>query len=532
LSGNSARTESEVVVTDSGGGRGLWSSKLGFILAASGSAIGLGNIVFFGANAYRFGGGAFYVPYFIALLALGIPMMIVELGLGQTQRRALPGAMYRVSGLKGEFVAWWSLLNATVIAMYYITILAWVASMMLKSFGPLFEHGAASVGPTFMGMIASWSPAIFAVVIWVLNVVFLSKGTSTIEKTVKIFVPLMWVFMIVLVIRGLTLDEGKQGVWYLFTPDFDGLKTAKVWQGAFAQMFFSLSLGLGTMTAYASYLSKKSNVVANGAMVSFLNCSFEFIAGLAIFSVLFAFTLHPSAMTGTLGMSLVVIPSGIAGFPGAQSFFAFFFFFLLLIAGLTSSISIIESPVSALRDKFGWSRGKALGIIAALGTVGSIAFALPMMLKQGGQEVQPFGMSLLELFDHWAFGYSLLVVGLSEAVLIGWFYPISKLRQQINRNARFKLGAWFDVMIKFVVPGLIGAVLLLNVLGELGLSIDAIGFEGKGFYRGDSGPMDDFHWLPMTTFLVWLVGTITAAFILTRTGSYPTTAEGTEGAAE
>ncbi len=519
-------------MSDSAGGRGLWSSKLGFILAASGSAIGLGNIVFFGANAYRFGGGAFYVPYFIALLVLGLPMMIVELGLGQTQRRALPGALYRVTGRKGEMVAWWSLLNATVIAMYYVTILSWVGSMVLKSFGPLYEHGAASVGPTFMGMIASWSPAVFVILIWALNVIFLSKGTATIEKTVKIFVPLMWLFMIVLVIRGLTLEEGRQGVWYLFTPDFEGLKTAKVWQGAFAQMFFSLSLGLGTMTAYASYLSKKANVVANSGMVSFLNCSFEFIAGLAIFSVLFAFTLHPSAKTGTLGMSLVVIPSGIAGFPGAPEFFAFFFFFLLLIAGLTSSISIIESPVAALRDKFGWSRGKALAVMSTIGVVGSMAFALPMMMKQGGQEAQPFGLSLLELFDHWAFGYALLVVGLGEAILIGWFYGISRLREQINRNARFKLGPWFDVLIKFVVPGLIGAVLLLNVLGEFGVSIEAIGFEGAGFYRGDNGPMDGLEWLPMTTFLVWLLGTVVAAFVLTRSGSYSFPKESEEGGSE
>jgi NSS family neurotransmitter:Na+ symporter len=286
------------------------------------------------------------------------------------------------------------------------------------------------------------------------------------------------------------------------------------------------------MTAYASYLSKKANVVANGAMVSFLNCSFEFIAGLAIFSVLFAFTLHPGAQTGTLGMSLVVIPSGIAGFPGAQEFFAFFFFFLLLIAGLTSSISIIESPVSALRDKFGWSRGKALAVMGGIGVVGSVAFALPMVLKQGGQPAQPFGLSLLELFDHWAFGYALLVVGLSEAVLIGWFYGITKLRHQINRNARFKLGAWFDVLIKFVVPGLIGAVLLLNVLGELGVSISAIGFEGAGFYRGDSGPMDDFEWMPMTVFLLWVFGTMAGAYILTRTGSYPASTEDDEGGAQ
>ncbi|HUH01261.1 MAG TPA: hypothetical protein VML75_04650, partial [Kofleriaceae bacterium] len=143
-------------------GRSVWGSKLGFVLAASGSAIGLGNIVFFGANAYRFGGGAFYVPYFVALFALGIPMMIVEMGIGQTQRAAFPSAMNKTTGKKGEFIAWWSLLNAIVIAMYYVTILAWVASMLVKSFGPLYEQGAASVEPTLDSVMQSWLTVAFA----------------------------------------------------------------------------------------------------------------------------------------------------------------------------------------------------------------------------------------------------------------------------------------------------------------------------------------------------------------------------------
>jgi len=515
-------------MTDSGT-RGMWGSKLGFILAASGSAIGLGNIVFFGANAYRFGGGAFYVPYFVALFALGIPMMIVEFGLGQTERRALPGAMHRTTGKKGEFIAWWSLLNAIFISMYYITILAWSASMMFKAFGPLYESGAASVGPTFGGVLTSWLPAVLAALLWVINAVALSKGTATIERVVKVFVPMMWVFMLILVVRGLTLDEGLQGIWYLFTPNFDGIKSPSVWQGAFSQMFFSLSLGLGTMTAYASYLPRNADVVANGSMVSFLNCTFEFVAGLAIFSMLFAFSLHPGPDTGTLGMSLVVIPSGIASFPGGQALFAFAFFFLLVIAGLTSSISIIESPVAAIRDKFGWSRSKTLAVVGVPGIIGSILFSLPMMVAKDGADVQPAGISLLELIDHWAFGYSLLIVGLVEAVLIGHVYGIEKLRTQLNEHARFKLGPWFDTIIKWVVPALIGLVLLFNILGELGVSIEAIGLDGSGFYVG-SGPFDGLSWLPTASFALWLVGTVAGAWLLTRFGRHPSDDEVEEGA--
>jgi len=516
-------------VSGSAGGRAVWNSKLGFILAASGSAIGLGNIIFFGANAYRFGGGAFYVPYFVALLVLGIPMMIVELGLGVTQRSALPGAMYKTTGKHGEFWGWWSLLNAMIIAMYYITILAWVAGMLIKGLdGSLYKGGASTVGSSLGDVFKSWLTVGLAFFIWGLNIFFLFRGTKTIEKAVKVFVPLMWFFMAVLVVRGLTLDSGFQGVWYLFTPNFSGITEPTVWQGAFSQMFFSLSLGLGTMTAYASYLPKKSDVVSNGSVVSFMNCGFEFVAGLAIFSMLFAFTLHPGESTGTLGLSLYVVPVGIANFPALQTMFAVMFFFLLLIAGLSSSISIIESPVAAISDKFGWSRKRSLLTVAGFGAAGSVLFALPIMLKQGGTPKQSIGLSLLELFDHWAFGYSLLVVGLVEAIAIGWGYGIKKLRTQINENARFKLGPWFDVLIKFVIPILIVTVLVLNVIKELGVTISAIGLNKAGFYKGDAGTYDGYSWLPMAIFFIWLVVTVVGAYFLTVKGSYPDSAENAE----
>jgi NSS family neurotransmitter:Na+ symporter len=491
----------------------VWSSKLGFILAASGSAIGLGNIVFFGSNAYRFGGGAFYVPYLIALLVLGIPMMIVELGLGHSRRAAFPGAMRRTGGQAAEIFGWWSLVNAIVIAMYYIVILAWAALMMVKALGPLYETG---VGETFGGLHTTWSPMLVAIGIWGINVFFLYRGTDSIEPVVKIFVPLMWVFMIVMVVRGVTLPGGLDGVFYLFTPNFDGISSFEVWQGAFSQMFFSLSLGLGTMVAYASYLPKKTDLVSSGSMVSFLNCSFELIAGLAIFSMLFAFALIPTA--STLGMSFVVIPTGIGELPGLRAAFAVAFFLLLLMAGLTSSISIIESPVSALIDKFRWSRRRALAVVAGFGAVGSILFTLPMVVQLNAAE-QPVGLTFIDLIDHWAFSYALLVVGLTEAIFVGHVYGVTRLRHHINRTSRVQLGAWFDVLIKWVIPTLIGVVLIFNILGEIGL-------RGAGFYGKQLGPVS---WI---CFGVWLVGTAAAAIALANapwSGDPTARAEGEEG---
>ena len=503
--------------------RSVWNSKLGFILAASGSAIGLGNIVFFASNAYQFGGGAFYLPYFFALFALGIPVMILEFGLGTMTRRSFPEALYRVSGRRGEFVGWWSIGAAGFITMYYIAILGWALGMMFGAFGSLFEGGVSApfapfMTPTapddpnatvyFFNLITTWSPMLCVLVIWALNVLILAKGTQTIEAAVRIFVPLMWVFMIVLIVRGLTLPGGTDGVLYLFNPDIEGILDPQVWKGAFSQMFFSLSLGLGTMTAYASYLPRDADQVNNSLLVSFMNCGFEYLAGVAIFALLFVFALNP--VGGTLSLSFFVIPEGISEFPWGVRLFGFFFFFLVVIAGLTSSISLVEGPASALIDKLGVTRGKALAMILVPGVAGSIIYTLPAVIDPGLTGNGALGLTLLDVMDHWAFNYSLLTVGMLECLLVGWVLGADKLRHAVNMHSKFKLGPWFDWLIKLVVPGLLAVVLVWSLVSE---------FTGRLY--GTGWQMDGFGWIPYVIPFVWLLGTLGFAAYLTFGHEYP-----------
>ena len=368
--------------------RGRWRSRLGFVLAASGSAIGLGNVVFFGSNAYAYGFGAFYLPYLIALFLVGVPVLITELGLGSLTQQGFPAAMRRVGGKWGELAGWWALLNSSFITMYYVTIIAWVSGMFLGAVGPLWGPETATPGYAaeslpnpmgfFFGLIASPWVLALVVVVWGLNVFIVRRGVATIEPVVKVFVPLMWVFMIVLIIRGLTLPDGKEGIFLLFTPDFQIAKDPAVWQGAVSQIFFSLTLGFGVMTAYASYLPKNADQVNNGIVTASLNCGFEYIAGLAIFSLLFAFAIVPSA--GTLSMIFFVVPAGIGALPAAVKVFGLLFFLLLLMAGLSSSVSLVEGVNVALIDKFGWRRRKTLAACAGIGLVGSLLFALPQVI--------------------------------------------------------------------------------------------------------------------------------------------------------
>jgi NSS family neurotransmitter:Na+ symporter len=510
--------------------RGQWKSRIGFILAASGSAIGLGNIVFFAANAYSYGGGAFYLPYLIGLFAVGIPVMILEFGLGTISGGAFPEALFRVAGKKGEFAGWWSILNAAFITMWYITILAWVIGMLVAAFGklwlpsvavPAFGLEAGTLDNPmafFFDMLSSWYPLFFVVIIWMANIVIVRRGAETIEQAARVFVPLMWIFMFVLIIRGLTLPNGFQGVMLLFTPDFSVMKNPIVWRGAFSQIFFTLSLGFGVMTAYASYLPRKTDHTQNAVVTSFLNCGFEYIAGLAVFSLLFVFSVVPRA--STIAMMFFVLPQGIAQLPGgagAVISFGAIFFALLLIAGLTSSISLIEALTSALRDKYKVSRKKCLAWAGSVGVLGSMIFALPLVVDPGLSDNGTMGFTLLDVFSHWNFSYGLLMVGLIECVLAGWVMGAGRIRKQLNANSKRHIGPWFDVLVKYVIP-----ILLLFILGW-SVKEEINELYGSAFSESYGASFQFMRHLPIVAVLVWLVGSGVFAAILTKKGSYDET---------
>ena len=496
--------------------RGQWGSKLGFVLAASGSAIGLGNIVFFGANAYKYGAGAFYLAYLLALVVVGIPMLVSELGLGSLTQQAFPQSLAKIGGRWGELAGWWGLLNAAFITMYYVTLLAWVCGMLIGSFGALWRDatpveafGLESMGNPhgfFFDMISSWWVVALVVLVWAVNLFIVRRGVSTIEPVVKVFVPLMWAFMLILIVRGLTLPNGVEGVYLLFTPDFELMRDPAVWQGAASQIFFSLTLGFGVMTAYASYLPRDADQVNNGLLTACLNCGFEFVAGVAIFSLLFTFAIAPNA--STIAMTFFVMPQGIAAMPAGVVAFGAMFFLLMLLAGLSSSISLIEGINCAMIDKFGWPRRRTLLATGAVGLLGSVAFALPMVVDRSLAGNGTLGLSLLDLVDHWAFSHGLLIVGVVECLILGWMLPISKLREHLNRHGRFRVPAVFDWLIKLVIPGWLLWILLHSAMTKL----------EAGIYGHDMA-LDWGQALPVIAFLVWLLTTCgLAAWLTLRRG--------------
>jgi len=451
--------------------------------------------------------------------------MMLEFGMGTLTRQSFPLALRKLVGKKGEFFGWFSIAGSMIITMYYVAILGWAVGMLIGTFGSLFEPGITapftpfetpteSVSSTvfFFKMISTWQPLIFIIIIWGLNVLILSKGTHSIERAVRVFVPLMWIFMIGLAIRGLTLDGGFDGVMYLFTPDFEGISEPNVWRGAFSQMFFSLSLGMGIMTAYASYLPRDADQVNNSLLVSFLNCSFEFIAGTAIFSLLFVFALNPAGTS--LSLSFFVIPQGINGLsalPWVVRLFGFIFFLLIVLAGLTSSVSLMEAFVSAIIDKLKLSRKKALAYVGIAGLLGSALFSLPQIIDRGLTGNGTLGLTLLDLMDHWVFNYSLLIVGLAEVILIGWVLGAGRLREALNEHTKLNLGKWFEGLIKYVIPVLLAVVIISSLIGEY----KPAGPDG-GLLYGSNYQMPGFEWLPIFIPIFWIIVSVAFALLLSN----------------
>lgn len=491
--------------------RGLWKSKLGFILAASGSAIGLGNIVFFPARAYQYGGGAFYIPYFIALLVIGIPLMILEFSFGRMTCSSYPTAMRKLGGKTWAALGWMGIVNAFIICAYYITILGWVVGMWVGTFGALWKPSAVEAFgiPSgvlsnsmsyFFNMISNWNTVVFVLLVWAINILMIMWGTRSIEKSVRFCVPLMWIFMIILIIRGVTLPGGGQGVMLLFTPDFSIMKSPDVWKGAFSQIFFTLSLGLGIMVAYGSYLPRKSDDTNNAMLVSFMNCGFEYIAGVAIFSLLFAFAIVPKA--STLSMMFFIVPEGIAKFPFGAKFFGFLFFTLLFLAGITSSVSLVESFISSIIDYFNWPRKRAILFGATLGVIGSVIFGLPHVIDPNLDSDGTLGLTLLDLFDHWAFGYGLIFVGLTELLLLGWVANIDEIRNFVNAHSRYRLGKWFNYLVKFILPLVLLSILILSIIED-----SKTGLYGTKMVTGK-------YPLGVIVFIIWLASVFIGGFLI------------------
>ncbi|MFQ5969306.1 MAG: sodium-dependent transporter [Nitrososphaerales archaeon] len=429
--------------------REQWGSYVGFIFAAIGSAVGIGNIWRFPYIVGTSGGGAFLVPYLIIIFTFGLSFMILEFAVGRHYQTSVITSLINIrKKFKWLGVAIVSVVSA--ILSYYLVILGWILSyFLLMLFGlPLaFDTFADSLYPLIS----------FFAILGINYAIIRSGVTRGIERLNKIGVLLLIGIMIPLTVLGVLLPGSDKGIDFYLMPDFSKLSDPAVWSTAFGQAFFSLSIGTGILLTYGSYLREKRSLLTSSIVIIIADLIIAFMAGLMVFSIVFAFGMDPAE-----GTSLVfrAMPSIFSHMEFGMIVGALFFF-LLLIAGLTSSISMFQVPVASLEDSLGFSRHKSALIIVML----LLVVGLPSALSYSTLNLQAFAMPFFDLMDFMFGTFGIAISAAIFVIVVGWFMQKEKILEQVNLNSPVKIPTWMLTVVKIAAPALIISTIITQIVG-------------------------------------------------------------------
>lgn len=434
--------------------RERWGNRTAFILAAIGSAAGLGNAIRFPYIAYSNGGGAFLIPYFVAILTAGLPLLVMEFSVGQKYQGGAPVALGRVK--KGfQYFGWWQVVVAFIIVTYYVTIIGWFWDYLYASFTVAWGNdswgyfannvlqlsdspgnlGGFSI-PVLIGLALTWISIYF----------ILRKGTKSVGKVIGFTVGAPFVLLFILILRAVTLPGAMEGLNYFLKPDFSALLGIKVWIEAYTQVFYSLSVAMAIMYAYASYMPEDSDITNNALIIVFADACVSFMSGLAIFGTL-GYMAQDAGVPiadvarGGLGLAFEVFPNAINMLPGGTFVVALFgivFFLTMLTLGIDSAFSLVEATIAGVADKWGKDKYRT--------TVGVILAAALISLLYATKA----GLYWVDLVDHYINSYALIMAGIMETIAIGYFYRTESIREYFNSVSEIKFGKWWTFMIKIL----------------------------------------------------------------------------------
>lgn len=424
-----------------------WASKFGFVLAASGSAIGLGNIWRFPYKAGEYGGGAFVVAYLISVCLIGIPIMIAEFIIGRSAQKSPVGAFKKLRKKSWwHLVGWLGLTTGFIILSYYSVVGGWILKYIFESVANGFQTDAAV--ERFNLFLASPSQ----MVLWhgmfmLINIFIVRKGIgSGIEKWSKVLMPSLLIILLVLMINSLTTPGAAEGIRFLLKPDFSKLTAAGILE-ALGHAFFSLSLGMGAMLTYGSYLEKDTNISAASLEIVILNTFYAIMAGLMIFPVVFTYHISPDVGPG---LFFVTLPEVFARMPMGQVV-GFLFFLLVAFAAITSAISLLEVVVSFFIDELGWSRERSDYLLGFFIFLAGIPAALSFNIWSGATLFD--GKNIFDLLDILATNFMLPVGGFCIAIFAGWVLTKGEKQEEIKRiENTFHFYDIWHVLIKYVTP--------------------------------------------------------------------------------
>lgn len=493
--------------------RDSWGTRLGMIMAVAGSAVGLGNFLRFPVQAARNGGGAFMIPYFVALLIVGIPLMWVEWSIGRYgggfEHSSAPGVFHSLRE-KNRFIKYFGVIGIfgpLVIMIYYTYIESWTLaysffSVTQRYAGITTQEGMQSFLRAFQGLeknqyFSSIAPAyIFFLITFTVNMVVLNYGIrGGIERFCKIAMPTLLVMGAILLVRVLTLGvpdisrpewNVSNGLGYLWNPDFTMLRSARVWLSATGQIFFTLSVGMGVILTYASYLKKGDDVALSGLTAVSMNETAEVIlGGSIIIPAAFVFfgpmAIGAIADSGAFNLGFVTMPMIFSRMP-FSSLFGFLWFALLFLAGVTSSVSMAQPAIAFLEDEFNISRQKAVRIF------GGVTFALCNAV------IFFLGRGVVDELDFWGGTFCLVLFATIEVILFGWVFGINRAWEEVHHGADMRIPRVYKPIIKYVTP-----VFLLVVLSAWFFQ------EWLPIIRMDDVPADNRVYVIATRVGLWLL---------------------------
>lgn len=449
-----------------------WSSRTAFVLASIGSAIGLGNVWRFPYICYKYGGGAFLIVYVLALFLVGIPLLVLEMGLGQKMRGSAPKSLGKVSR-KFTWAGWFAVIMSFFTITYYSVIMSWSANYLVHSLTLAWGDDPCSffydkVLVRSYGVFDIGSPNIWLVVglvaMWIWIILSIWKGAKTVSKVVYVTVITPWVILLILVAGGLTLPGAFEGIKYYLTPDWSKLFNPELWQAAFTQLFFSLSVGWGIMIAYGSFLPEKSDVVNSAFIVGISDSATAIVGGFAVFSVLGYYAQLQGVSVADVmksgpELAFVTYPTIINHLPLAPLVGVLFFSMLLTLA-IDSAFSFVESVVAGVMDTFGWSRTRANIIVAF------VAFLVGIIYTTTA------GLYWLDIVDYYMSFFGLFISVFLEAIVVGWVMKPDEFRQKVNESSFTKIGKWWNISIKYFVPFISLVLLGIAIYYRLGSSYE------------------------------------------------------------
>lgn len=451
----------------------VWSSKWVFILAAIGAAAGLGNLWRFPYMVYENGGGAFLFAYLLILLAMGIPLVIMEVALGQRSKSDVVETFAKIGKGFGRFIGWLIVMVVITLVGYYGAIIAWGFDFLIQSPSLGWGNDAQQFfhknilqlteGPETWGGFSK--PVIYGLLATYIAVYFsIFKGLKSLGNVVKWTVPLPFILLFILLLNTLTLDGAKQGFAYFLIPDWSQLGNLDLWKDAVSQAFFSMNIGLGATIMYASYNKSKERIVQSGLLVALGDSLVSLVAGFAMFGTL-GWMAHSQGVAiadvvqSGPTLAFVTFPTALAQLPFSPGFFATIFFLSILTLAIDSMFALVELVVSNIKGQFKKlkkvSQSNMTAVICLLLFLWSLAFA-------GGN-----GLYRLDITDHYLFAHVFYWGLIGQTLLIGWCLPIEKLREYINSTSTFKMGFYFDWLIKYVAPLIFIYLYASSLPGEL-----------------------------------------------------------------